>query len=129
MSTPDTRPGRTLVMRRAPRARYVHHGTRPLCRGSRPEARTSAVDAIAAGLRAPSGGRVLTDSPVDRLTYQVGVAGVPPILLDQIADQPAQAGVAAVGAGEVHGLVKPTVRQGRVEPRARPFDGAVPQVI
>jgi hypothetical protein len=31
------------------------------------EACASAIDAIAAGLRAPSGGRVLTDSPVDRL--------------------------------------------------------------
>jgi hypothetical protein len=29
--------------------------------------------------------------------------------------------------GEAYGLVKPAVRQGRVEPLARPFDGAVPQ--
>jgi hypothetical protein len=74
----------------------------------------SAREAIVPGLRAPSGGRVLTDSPVDRFAQQVGVAGMPAILLDQVADQPAQVGVAAVGVGLMHGLVKPAVRQRRV---------------
>ena len=55
-------------------------------------------DAKLAGLRAPSGGRVFTDPPVDRFAQQVGVAGVPAILLDQVADQPAQAGVVAGGS-------------------------------
>jgi hypothetical protein len=40
--------------------------------------------------RAPSGGRVLASSPVDRLADQVGVSGVPAVLLGQVADQPAQ---------------------------------------
>ena len=46
---------------------------------------------------APSGRRVLADPAVDGLAEQVGVAGVPAVLLDQVADEPAQAGVVAVG--------------------------------
>ena len=45
----------------------------------------SALEAIVAGLRAPSGRRVLADPPVGRFAQQVGVAGVPAVLLDQVA--------------------------------------------
>ena len=75
------------------------------------------------GDRVPSGERVLTDSPIARLAYQVGVAGVPPMLLDQIADQPAQAGTAAIGAGDVHGLVKTATRPSRF---TRPYGPLIP---
>ncbi len=53
--------------------------------------------------------------------------GVPPVLLDQVAEQPAQAEMAPVGHGEVDTLVESAVSQGCVEPRAGPFDGAVPE--
>jgi hypothetical protein len=44
-------------------------------------------------LEAPvSAGRVLADDPVDRLPDQVGVADVPCVLLDQVDQDPAQAG-------------------------------------
>ena len=55
--------------------------------------------------------------------------GVPAVLLDQVADQPAQAGVATVGPGDVDELVEPAVGQGRGEPRAGPLDGAVPERV
>ena len=50
-----------------------------------------------AGAGPPAGRRVLTDEAVHRLAEQIGVPGVPAVLLDQVADQPAKAGVAAVG--------------------------------
>ena len=56
----------------------------------------------------PAGRRVLADAAVDGLAEQVGVAGVPAVLLDQVADEPAQAGVAAlVGAGHATGWSSP----------------------
>ena len=48
---------------------------------------------------------VLTDQSVDSLAEQVGVPGVPAILLDQVAEEPTQAGMATVGPGEVDELV------------------------
>jgi hypothetical protein len=36
----------------------------------------------------PTSRRVLTDEPVHGLAEQVGVPGVPAVLLDQVADQP-----------------------------------------
>src|SRR5258708_8592435 len=54
---------------------------------------------------------------------------MPAILLDQVAEESAQAGMATVGPGGVDGLVESAVGQGRVEPRAGPFDGAVPERV
>jgi hypothetical protein len=54
------------------------------------------------------------------------VARVPPVLLDQVADQPAQAGAAAVRHRDPRELVESAFGQGRREPGAGPFDGTVP---
>jgi hypothetical protein len=45
----------------------------------------------------PSGRRVLADQSVHSLAEQVGVPGVPTVLLDQVAQEPTQAGMATVG--------------------------------
>jgi len=45
----------------------------------------------------PPSRRVLTDQTVNRLAEQVGVPGVPAVLLHKVAHEPAQAGMAAVG--------------------------------
>ena len=79
--------------------------------------------------RAPSGRRVLTDATVDGFAEQVGVAGVPAVLLDQVADESAQAGVMTVAIGGVGELVEPAARQRLVEPYAGSFDGAVPEGV
>src|SRR4029453_16350102 len=42
------------------------------------------------------GGGILPPQPVDRLTDEVGVSGVSPVLLDQVEDGSAQAGPRAV---------------------------------
>jgi len=73
----------------------------------------------------PSGRRIFTDPAVDSLAEEIGVARVPAVFLDQVAEQPAQAGVAAVGRGHVHELVQSPAGQGRVEPGAGSLDGAV----
>src|SRR3712207_1573112 len=74
---------------------------------------TAPVDSQAAWGRAPRSGAppgpdgtrarrgVLADPPVHHLAQQVGVASVPAVLLDQVADEPAQAGVPALVVGEV----------------------------
>jgi hypothetical protein len=72
----------------------------------------------------PSRWRVLTDPPVDSLAEQVGVPRVPAVLLDQVAEEPAQAGMVAVGVGHVNELVESAVDQGYVEPSAGPPHGA-----
>ena len=54
----------------------------------------------------PSNGRVLTDQSVHSLAEQVGVPGVPAILLDQVAEEPAQAGLATFRIGKVDELVE-----------------------
>src|SRR3954447_15635194 len=57
-------------------------------------------------LREPGGrpvlGRVLADAPVDGLAEQVGVTGVPGVLLEQVDEEPPQPGGAA-GGGVVAG--------------------------
>jgi DNA-binding CsgD family transcriptional regulator len=77
----------------------------------------------------PSSRRVLAGQPVHRLAEQAGMPGMPAVLLDQVADEPAQAGMAAVGPGDVDQLGESAVGQGRSEPGAGPFDGAVPQSV
>ena len=57
------------------------------------------------------------------------MSGVPAVLLDQVEDQPAQAGVPAVVVAGVDQLVQPAVGQGGVQPGAGPIDGAVPQGV
>jgi hypothetical protein len=57
----------------------------------------------------PAGRRILADPPVHGLTDQVGVPSVPAILLDQIADEAAQAAVSAVGHADARELVKAAV--------------------
>ncbi len=49
--------------------------------------------------------------------------GVPAVLLDEGAQQSAQAGMATVGPGDVGELAESVGGQGRAEPRAGPFDG------
>ena len=77
----------------------------------------------------PSSWRVLAGQSVHRLAEQVGVPGVPAVFLDQVADEPAQAGMAAIGPADVDQLGEPAVGQGRSEPGAGPFHGAVPQGV
>jgi hypothetical protein len=77
----------------------------------------------------PSSRRVLTGQSVDRLAEQVGVPCAPAVFLDQVADESAQAGTAAVGPGDVDQLGEPALGQGHSEPGAGPFDGAVPQRV
>ena len=55
--------------------------------------------------------------------------GVPAVLLDQVEEEPAQAGTATVGPRLVDELVESAVGHGRVEPLARPFDGAIPERV
>src|SRR5690606_27274345 len=68
---------------------------------------------IVPGAGPPSGRRAFTDPAVHRFPQQVGVPGVPAVLLDQVADQPAQAEPPPVRPGEVDELVEPTVGQRR----------------
>ena len=63
----------------------------------RGRARAAPVAAPPLGHRPPPVRRVLPDAAVDRLPQQVGMAGVPAVLLDHVADQPAQVGAPAVG--------------------------------
>ena len=77
----------------------------------------------------PASGRVLTGEPVYRLAEEVGVAGVPAVLLDQVAHEAPQAGVAAVGPGDVDELAGAAVGQGGAESGPGPFDGVVPQRV
>ena len=73
--------------------------------------------------------RVLTDPAVNSLADQVGMTGVPAVLLDQVADEPAQAGLATVGPGHVDQLIEPAVGQRRVQPFAGPVYCAVPERV
>jgi predicted ATPase/class 3 adenylate cyclase len=77
----------------------------------------------------PSGRGVLADKPVYRLPDQVGVPGVPAVLLDQVAQQPPQAGVPAIRGGDVDELAQPAIAQGGAQPGAGPSDCVVPQRI
>ena len=45
------------------------------------------------------------------------MAGVAAVFLDQVTEEPAQAGMVAVGVGDVHELVESAVGQGRVPRR------------
>src|SRR5262249_37962305 len=89
----------------------------------------SADQAWSVGFWLPAGRRVFPDQPVDGLAEQVGVPGVPAILLDQVADQPAQAGMTPIGPAKVDELAESAIGQGRVEPPAGPFDSAVPERV
>jgi len=71
----------------------------------------------------PSSRRVLTGQSVHCLPEQADVPGVPAVLLDEGAQQSAQAGMATVGPGDVGELAESVGGQGRAEPRAGPFDG------
>ncbi len=51
--------------------------------------------------------------------------GVPAVLRDQVAEEPAQAGMATIWPADVDELVEPTAGQGSVEPRSGPLDSAV----
>lgn len=72
---------------------------------------------------------VLTNAPVDGLAEQVGVPGVAAVLLDQVAHQPTQASLPAVGPGDVHELVESTAGQGRLEPPSGAGDPVIPERI
>lgn len=57
------------------------------------------------------------------------MTGVPPVLLDQVTDQPPHTDVLPVVVGQMRRLVEPTVGQCLVEPRAGPRHGLVPQRV
>ncbi len=57
------------------------------------------------------------------------MAGVPAILLDQVAHEAPQAGMAAIGPAEMDELVEPAVGQGGVEPGPGSFDGVLPERV
>lgn len=77
----------------------------------------------------PVARRVLTHAAVHGLAEQVGVTGVPAVLLDQVADHATQAGVVALPVGGMDGLVEAALGQGSLEPGAGPPDGAVPEGV
>src|ERR1700690_177978 len=101
--------------------RYAGHlpGSFPVRCGHLPES----------GPRLPSSRRVLAGSSVHRFPEQVGVTGMPAIFLDQVAHEPTEAGMGAVGPGSVDELTEPAVSQGRAEPAAGALDGVVPQRV
>ena len=51
--------------------------------------------------------------------------GVPAVLLEEVVEEPAQAGVAPVGPRDMNELVEPAVDQGLVELHSGRFDGPV----
>jgi hypothetical protein len=65
----------------------------------------------------------------DGLHEQVGVSGVPSVLLDQVAHEAAQTRVMAAIIRCVDKLVEPAVAQGCGELRPGPLDGPVPQGV
>ena len=79
--------------------------------------------------RAPAVRRIRADPAVHGLPQQVGTAGVPAVLLAQVAGEPAQAGRPALLVGDVDELVEHAVGQGPVEPGAGPRDGVVPDRV
>ncbi len=57
------------------------------------------------------------------------MSGMPAVLLDQVAQQAAQARVLTVVTGDMDKLVEPTVGQRGIEAGAGPFDRVVPERI
>ena len=57
------------------------------------------------------------------------MSGVAAVLLDQIAQQSAQARMLSLGRGDVDELIESALRQGRIEPRPRPFDRGLPERV
>ena len=108
---------RLRVVRHAdslPGAPTGRHPARPVC-GQRPAPGDERwAQPVRHARWTPARRRVLPDEAVHGLAQQVGVPGVPAVLLDQVADEPAQAGVPAVVVGDVDELVEPAVGQRRV---------------
>ena len=77
------------------------------------------------GRRLPTGGRILARPAVDRFADQVGVAGVPAVLLDQVAHQAAQVRVLPLVVGGVDRLVEAPVGERLAQPLAGALDRAV----
>ena len=78
---------------------------------------------LAGALRDPPWRGILADTPVDSLSNKVGVPRVPAVFLDQIAEEPAQVRMAAVGPGDIDrlGRALPCSGLGRAWPEiARP---------
>ena len=71
------------------------------------------------GLRPPVERRVLADAPVDDLAQQVGVAGVPAVLLDQVEQQPPQVAWLPVGVAVGDRPVQARRRPARSSSRSR----------
>src|SRR6185369_233177 len=105
---------------------HVHNVHAHSARGGR---RLRTLHAIVASPGPPSGRRVLAGPPVHRFPEQVGVPGVPAVLLDQVAHEPAEAGLDAVRPGGMDKLAGPAVSQGRAEPAAGALDGVVPERV
>ena len=68
---------------------------------------------------------VLADAAVDGFAEQVRVPGVPAVLLDEVADQPPQAGMVALTVVGIDELVEAALGERLVEPGARSLDAAV----
>jgi hypothetical protein len=81
------------------------------------------------GSRTPSRRRVLSDEPVHGFTKQVGMSRVAAVLLDQVADEPTQAGVLTVRRRDVDQLIEATISKGPTEPRPGATDGATPDGV
>ncbi len=77
----------------------------------------------------PALGWIFADAPVYCFAEEVGVAGVASVLLDEVADEAAEAGVPAVRPGDVRELVESAVGERRFEARAGTLDRAVPQGV
>ena len=78
---------------------------------------------------APVARRILADPPVDGLPQQVGVTGVPAVLLEQVEQHAAQAEPTEIAPLDVHELVKAAAGQRRRQPLLRAQHGAVVQRI
>ena len=66
---------------------------------------------------------------VDRLTKQVGVAGMAAVLLKQIAQQPAQTQLTSTGPFQMDELIEAAVGKSGVEPGATSCNRSVPQRV
>lgn len=73
--------------------------------------------------------RILADQATHALADQVGVPGVAPVLLDELADQPAHADRPVVGVSGDELFEPAAVRQRTPQPRTGSFHGTVEEGV
>ena len=73
--------------------------------------------------------RIFTDESVHGFAKQIGVSGVSPELLDQVADEAPQTEMATIGPGQVDLLVQAAMGQSGVKRRCGPLDSVIPMFV